>query len=48
MKILRLLDDSSFGPETTEAVKDFQTVINLAPDGLVGAQTWQALMAVEP
>ena len=40
--------DGTFGPETAEAVKGFQASINLTPDGLVGPQTWQALLAIKP
>lgn len=41
-------DDGAFDPETTDAVKDFQGSINLTPDGMVNAQTWQALIAITP
>lgn len=35
--------DSSFGGETEEAVKEFQKLNGLSPDGIVGEKTWNAL-----
>lgn len=35
--------DGSFGPTTTQAVKDYQSAVGLTADGVVGAKTWQAL-----
>jgi peptidoglycan hydrolase-like protein with peptidoglycan-binding domain len=35
----------TFGPETLQAVKDFQASDGLTVDGVVGNQTWQALPA---
>ena len=35
----------SFGPETTQAVQQFQRNNNLVPDGIVGPLTWEALMS---
>ena len=35
-----------FGPETTAAVTEFQRQSGLAPDGHVGARTWEALIGV--
>ena len=36
--------DSDFGPETERAVRAFQTENNLAVDGVVGTNTWNALL----
>lgn len=38
--------DGSFGPATEAAVRNFQTVLHLTVDGIVGTQTWGALVAV--
>ena len=38
------LVDSSFGPETANAVKTFQGSKNITPDGVVGPSTWAALI----
>ncbi len=35
--------DGIFGPNTQQAVRDFQTSTNLDPDGIVGMDTWNAL-----
>jgi peptidoglycan hydrolase-like protein with peptidoglycan-binding domain len=40
--------DGIFGPETSAAVLDFQSTHGLIPDGVVRAQTWQALIAIQP
>lgn len=38
--------DGLFGPGTEEAVKAFQQIFNLNPDGIVGAATWYQLIAI--
>lgn len=38
--------DGFFGTETTEAVKEFQRVFDLTPDGLVGKATWYKIQFV--
>ena len=36
--------DGIFGPQTESAVRKFQEVFNLTPDGIVGKATWYALV----
>ena len=36
--------DGIFGPRTEAAVRDFQSNENLAVDGIVGRNTWTALL----
>lgn len=38
--------DGEFGNNTLSAVKKFQTASNLSPDGVVGADTWGAIMGL--
>lgn len=40
----RLIVDGAFGPKTEAAVRDFQQNENLTVDGIVGRQTWTALL----
>ena len=35
--------DGKFGDKTEKAVKDFQILSGLTPDGIVGPKTWDAL-----
>ncbi|MFD3457404.1 peptidoglycan-binding protein [Streptomyces sp. NPDC058691] len=37
--------DGDFGPGTDSAVRGFQSAHGLAVDGIVGSNTWQALVA---
>ena len=37
--------DGFFGPKTKETVIAFQKLVGLYPDGIVGAQTWDALIS---
>jgi peptidoglycan hydrolase-like protein with peptidoglycan-binding domain len=40
--------DADFGPITNNAVLDFQAEYDLDVDGIVGPDTWQALVAIVP
>lgn len=38
--------DGIFGPQTQAAVRRFQQIFNLTPDGIVGKATWYALVRI--
>lgn len=38
--------DGYFGQETENAVKEFQRIFNLTPDGIVGRATWYAILRI--
>ena len=38
--------DGRFGPSTTEAVKKFQQIFGLTPDGIVGNATWYKIIYI--
>ncbi|MFC6991651.1 peptidoglycan-binding protein [Haladaptatus sp. GCM10025707] len=38
--------DGYYGPETKGAVEDFQSNAGIRVDGVIGHDTWQALMAL--
>jgi peptidoglycan hydrolase-like protein with peptidoglycan-binding domain len=40
--------DADFGPITDSAVRDFQEEYDLIVDGIVGPDTWKALVSIEP
>jgi peptidoglycan hydrolase-like protein with peptidoglycan-binding domain len=40
--------DGDFGPITNSRVEDFQDTYDLSVDGIVGPETWKALIAIEP
>jgi peptidoglycan hydrolase-like protein with peptidoglycan-binding domain len=42
--VATLNEDGNFGPKTEAAVRDFQQRKHLAVDGIVGKQTWTALL----
>lgn len=42
-----LVNDGDFGPDTEAAVKNFQQNQGLTPDGVVGPQTWEALLTYQ-
>ena len=39
-------NDGYFGPQTTEAVREFQRVFGLEPDGIVGRATWNQVLFI--
>lgn len=42
--LLPIQVDSIFGPRTTQAVLQYQTLVGLTPDGIVGKDTWRSLL----
>ena len=38
--------DGYYGPETENATKNFQSNAGIAVDGIIGHDTWQALMVL--
>ncbi len=44
--IPKLTVDAIYGPETEQAVREFQRAFSLAEDGVVGRQTWYMLLLV--
>lgn len=44
--IPKIAEDGVFGPKTEEAVKTFQRVFKLTPDGIVGFQTWYKISEI--
>jgi len=38
--------DGVFGPDTTQAVRKFQQIFNLTPDGIVGKGTWYQISRI--
>jgi peptidoglycan hydrolase-like protein with peptidoglycan-binding domain len=40
--------DGGYGPKTVAAVKNFQSIHRLLIDGVIGAQTWSALLGYRP
>lgn len=44
--IPKIAEDGIFGPRTEEAVKTFQKIFNLTPDGIVGFRTWYKISEI--
>lgn len=38
--------DGIFGPQTEDAVRQFQTIFSLSPDGIVGRATWYQIIRI--
>lgn len=45
-RIPRVTQDGVFGPDTENAVREFQKIFNLNPDGIVGFNTWYKISAI--
>ncbi|MBQ8851329.1 MAG: peptidoglycan-binding protein, partial [Oscillibacter sp.] len=41
--LLPLTIDGAFGPRTTQAVRQYHSMVGLTPDGIVGENTWRSL-----
>ena len=41
--LLPIQTDGVFGPGTTQAVRQYQTLVGLTPDGVVGRETWNSI-----
>lgn len=44
--IPKIAVDGVFGPQTEEAVKTFQQIFKLTPDGIVGFKTWYKISEI--
>jgi peptidoglycan hydrolase-like protein with peptidoglycan-binding domain len=44
--ISKVTADGIFGPTTEKAVKAFESLFDLIPDGVVGAETWNKIVSV--
>lgn len=44
--IPKIAVDGVFGPQTQEAVKTFQRIFKLTPDGIVGLRTWYKISEI--
>ncbi len=45
-RIPKVAEDGIFGSGTEEAVREFQEIFNLTPDGIVGFNTWYKISAI--
>jgi len=41
--LLPIQTDGDFGPNTTQAVRQYQSLVGLTPDGVVGRATWESI-----